>query len=132
MTFDLEEINRESNIIRVQDVQNVKPFVDAFLGHGHTMIDTDRIYCGGDTEKVREQEQAPPLDLALSGSYPDSGQDSQGQWHDLDRGDFALDDALESNLDDLEKEPLPDIMIQAFNQTWDHVMAASRHYTHAF
>ncbi|KAF9194911.1 hypothetical protein BGZ50_005544 [Haplosporangium sp. Z 11] len=64
MTFGLEETNRESNIVRIQGVQNVKPFVDVFLGHGHTEIDTARAYCGGDTEKVLGQLESKELRIA--------------------------------------------------------------------
>ncbi|KAG0004750.1 Aflatoxin B1 aldehyde reductase member 2 [Modicella reniformis] len=38
---------------------------------------------------------------------------------------------LEENLVDLEKGPLPQAMIDVFNQAWDHVMPASRHYLRA-
>ncbi|KAF9117053.1 hypothetical protein BGX27_005603 [Mortierella sp. AM989] len=38
---------------------------------------------------------------------------------------------LNANLDDLEKGPLPQEMIEAFDQACEHVVAASRHYTRA-
>lgn len=38
---------------------------------------------------------------------------------------------LEDNLVDLEKGPLPQVMIDAFDQAWEYVMPATRHYTRA-
>ncbi|KAF9172904.1 hypothetical protein BGX21_007978 [Mortierella sp. AD011] len=36
---------------------------------------------------------------------------------------------LDENLKDLEKGPLPQEVLEAFDQAWEHVMAASKHYT---
>lgn len=52
MVFGLETTNPESTIVRVNGVANVKPFLDVFVAHGHTEVDTARAYCGGDSEKV--------------------------------------------------------------------------------
>jgi aflatoxin B1 aldehyde reductase len=38
---------------------------------------------------------------------------------------------MEQNMIDLDKGPLPQAMIDAFDQAWDYVMPASRHYIRA-
>ncbi|KAG0246401.1 aflatoxin B1 aldehyde reductase member 2 [Mortierella sp. GBAus27b] len=38
---------------------------------------------------------------------------------------------LEENLAAFDKGPLPQAMVDAFDQAWDHVMPATRHYTRA-
>ncbi|KAF9346114.1 hypothetical protein BGX34_004166 [Mortierella sp. NVP85] len=55
MTFGLETTNPETTIVRVNGVANVKPFLDVFVAHGHTEVDTARVYCRGDSEKVLGQ-----------------------------------------------------------------------------
>ncbi|KAI7828105.1 Aldo/keto reductase [Gamsiella multidivaricata] len=55
MTFGLEDSTSEASVVRVRGVDNVKPFLETFHAHGYIEIDTARIYCNGDTEKVLSQ-----------------------------------------------------------------------------
>ncbi|KAG0036971.1 hypothetical protein BGZ82_003392 [Podila clonocystis] len=50
MTFGLENVTGFP--VRIQGHENVKPFLDTFHKYGHVELDTARIYCNGDTEKV--------------------------------------------------------------------------------
>ncbi|KAF9378540.1 hypothetical protein CPB97_009512 [Podila verticillata] len=52
MTFGLEGSNATIYPVRIQGPKNVKPFLDTFHKYGHVELDTARIYCNGDTEKV--------------------------------------------------------------------------------
>lgn len=52
MTFGLEGSNATIFPVRIKGPENVKPFLDTFHQYGHVELDTARIYCSGDTEKV--------------------------------------------------------------------------------
>ncbi|KAF9212208.1 hypothetical protein BGZ59_007074, partial [Podila verticillata] len=52
MTFGLEGSNATIYPVRILGPENVKPFLDTFHKYGHVELDTARIYCNGDTEKV--------------------------------------------------------------------------------
>ncbi|KAG0332975.1 hypothetical protein BG000_009578 [Podila horticola] len=52
MTFGLEGSNATIFPVRIKGPENVKPFLDTFRQYGHVELDTARIYCSGDTEKV--------------------------------------------------------------------------------
>ena len=52
MTFGLETTVAETSSVRIRGIDNIKPFLDTFHKHGHTELDTARVYCGGDTERA--------------------------------------------------------------------------------
>lgn len=76
MTFGAKE-NEQS---RVSDLAEVNKILDIFQAHGHTDVDTARIYCGGTSEQylamVKWQERGLVMDTKLyptHGYFPDLG-----------------------------------------------------------
>ncbi|KAF9977500.1 hypothetical protein BGZ75_010291 [Mortierella antarctica] len=55
MTFALESSQDGPTPVRVRGSESVKVFLDNFHAHGHSELDTARIYCSGDTETVLGQ-----------------------------------------------------------------------------
>ncbi|KAF9967823.1 hypothetical protein BGZ70_008051 [Mortierella alpina] len=55
MTFGLESSDVATTAVRVRGSANIKPFLDTFYTHGHSDIDTARIYGNGDTEQALGQ-----------------------------------------------------------------------------
>ena len=55
MTFGLESSDVATTAVRVKGAANIQPFLDTFLRHGHSDIDTARIYGNGDTEQALGQ-----------------------------------------------------------------------------
>ena len=58
MTFGLETTSTSLTAVRVQGLENIKPFLDIFRNYGHTEIDTARIYGNGETEEALGQTHA--------------------------------------------------------------------------
>ncbi|KAF9555159.1 hypothetical protein EC968_009113 [Mortierella alpina] len=55
MTFGLESTDPDTTVCRVFGAKNVGPLLEMFHTYGHTEIDSARLYCSGDTEKVLGQ-----------------------------------------------------------------------------
>lgn len=66
MNFGLEGTKPESSSVRVQGVAKVKPLLDAFVAHGHVEVDSARIYCSGDTEKVPMPSTFKPVFIPMT------------------------------------------------------------------
>ncbi|KAG9319068.1 hypothetical protein KVV02_008526, partial [Mortierella alpina] len=55
MTFGLESTDPATTACRVFGSKNVGPLLEKFHSYGHIEIDSARLYCGGDTERVLGQ-----------------------------------------------------------------------------
>jgi aflatoxin B1 aldehyde reductase len=64
MTFGLESTDARTSAVRVRGVDAVAPFLTTFNAHGHTEVDTARIYSNGDTETVLSQLPTAHLKVA--------------------------------------------------------------------
>ncbi|KAI1292960.1 hypothetical protein EDD11_008563 [Mortierella claussenii] len=64
MTFGLDTTDSTTTTVRVQGVENIRPFLDSFHAHGHNEVDTARLYCRGDTETALGQLPLEPFKLA--------------------------------------------------------------------
>ncbi|KAF9272107.1 hypothetical protein BGZ68_002707, partial [Mortierella alpina] len=55
MTFGVESTDPATTACRVFGSKNVEPLLELFQSYGHSEIDSARLYCNGDTEKVLGQ-----------------------------------------------------------------------------
>ncbi|KAJ3810062.1 Aldo/keto reductase [Lentinula aff. lateritia] len=67
MTFGKEGTNGA----RVHNVKDVEAILDEFLKHGHTEIDTARVYCAGTSEEILGQIDWKAKGLKLETKLPD-------------------------------------------------------------